>query len=144
MTKLKTFIAPAILLGGVWFSIWLWYMGALAINNYARNEGLSGLPPITHWFIMASRYGITIIAGVIVSALIILTTYRKENIFRHALSLSLVLMMAFSSLGFAIFTLYIGSCLCDGWERWERNGHPTKIKNTSSNVVPSAVKAVQD
>jgi len=138
MMRLRKAIVPALILTGVWFSIWVSYAGALAINNYARREGVTSLPPVTEWFLFASRYRIIHVAGVLVSALAILAAVRKTQSLQNALSLFLVSALVFVSFGFAIFVIFIGACMCDDWKQWEKHNHPTKASTATNQPVRTA------
>ncbi len=139
--NIRKFILPSLEIAGVWFAIWLWYYAALGVNNLANTEGFS-LPPVVGLFVFASRYGITVLFGAILTFLVTMQTIRHTQAWHHAVSVSLLLLLLFSSIAFTTFSVYTGSCLCDAWRQWERHDHPTK---SLLNTAPStASEAVQD
>ena len=135
MKKMKPAIVPTILIAGVWFTVWVVYSGSLAINNYARIQGLPGLPPITGWMLFAARYGLLYLIGAIISVLVILTALRRTQTLQNALALCLLSSLVFVALGFAVFTIYIGACMCDAWRQWEKHDHPTKASTATNQPV---------
>jgi uncharacterized sodium:solute symporter family permease YidK len=138
MKILREAIVPALLIAGVWLSIWMAYSGALAINNFVRVEGMVFLPPATNWLLFAARYGIMHAAGIALSALAALAALRRSRATQNILSLMLVSVLLFVSLGFGIFMYVIGGCMCDEWRQWERHDHPTTKSTLSSETAPSA------
>ena len=122
--KITSWLIAALELGGVTFTLWLWYYAALAINNYARVEGFS-LPLLVEWFVWASRYRITVIIGIAFAGLAVMKAVRGSTANYRAVILSLLTLLIFATIIFTVFAVGIGACLCDAWKHWDQTGHPT-------------------
>ena len=134
--KITPWLCAALEIGGVGFTLWLWYYAALAANNYARVEGVP-LPPFVEWFVWASRYRITIIIGLAFAVLGVLKAIRGTPAWHRAVTLSLLVILVVSTFIFAVFAMFVGSCLCDAWKQWDPKGHPTTKCTLSCAAVAS-------
>jgi len=135
MKRIRTFALPGLEVAAVWLVICMWHYAALGANNLANTQGFS-LPSIVEWFIFSSRYRITVGFGLVVTFLVVMRTIYDTPAWRHAVSISMLLLLIFSSMAFTAFSVCTGGCLCDAWKEWGRHDHPTN-STLSAEGAPS-------
>ncbi len=135
--KMTTWLCAALEITGVSFTLWLWYYAALAVNNYARTEGIP-LPPLVEWFVCASRYRLTVVIGFAFAFVAIIKAIRDTHAWQRAVTFSLLGLLVASTILFTVVTMFNGSCLCDAWKQWDQKGHPTRTSTVPLEAAPSA------
>ena len=115
--KLTPLLCAALEIGAVGFTLWLWYYAALAMNNHARVAGVP-LPRMIGWFVWASRYRLTVLIGLAFACLVVAKTTRGTAAWNRAVALTLAGLLLGSAIIFTIFSISVGSCLCDGWKHY--------------------------
>ncbi|MDH3349499.1 MAG: hypothetical protein OEM02_15540 [Desulfobulbaceae bacterium] len=123
---------PAMLeLIGLWVVIWLWYFAALAMNNFVQSGGMVLAEPAM-WFVLVSRYHLTVVAGLLLSALIVVKEVKRGELWHNVISLGFLLLLLLSSLGLTAFAITVGGCLCDQWQSWQGGEHSVE---SSSEII---------